>query len=594
MSKRLVLPVVIALATWLPVSGDSVKDLLKVVPQDAAGFLLIPNIATLENDLKGAITALELQDMVPLEMISAKGMLKQYLGIADGLNDDGPLAVALMLPKNADGTDAPHQGGMDVMPVIIVPSTDPNGLLQGLNGEAGADGAWTVMLNGMPLHARVVEQRIILAMTPDAAGQAAEDKTGIGSKLSAADLKALENLDVALWLNAERLFKHFKDMINGFTGMMMMMQGGADPVSGAQAQNLKQSIDMLVDGAKSLTIGIGLDKTGLGLRGAVTSLPGSELAKQMKTVKMTDQSLLDGLPACQYLAVIGQDFHEDYSTEAIKQIGPMFDSLALEVSDANKKHLGKVRESMEQMIKMGRGMRATIAQLSGKNGLIGAVVLADVTDSGKFVDLMGDVVTTVKGMDPEDDDDVKEALANLAYKKDAETIDGAKVSHLSFDLAKMDDIDEEDIEDIHSVIGSEGITLRIAAVDGDTVALTLGGGKSWTEEVVKAAKSGAAPLASSAGVKKVASRIPAKKSAVGYIAVDQVISCIRAIQKTVDEEQLPIDMGTLNAPAVFVAAGTAEWSQADMFVPTELMIAIKKFTMAMMGMNKPEPAASAN
>ena len=169
-----------------------------------------------------------------------------------------------------DGSEVPGEVWIGAAPILErLELVGRRRLLKALGGESGANGAWSVNLMGQPMHARAVDGRVIMAMTPDAAGAAASDNVGIGAKLSAEDLKALDNLDLALWLNAERLFKHFKDMINGFTGMMMMMQGGADPVSGAQAQNLKKSIDMLVAGAKSLTIGVGLDKSGLGLRAAV-------------------------------------------------------------------------------------------------------------------------------------------------------------------------------------------------------------------------------------------------------------------------------------------------------------------------------------
>jgi len=76
-----------------------------------------------------------------------------------------------------------------------------------------------------------------------------------------------------------------------------------------------------------------------------------------------------------------------------------------------------------------------------------------------------------------------------------------------------------------------------------------------------------------------------------YLALDNVVTLVRNIGKVLEEEdEFPLEVGELNAPLAVVGRGGEGWSQADVFVPTELMVAAKDAITTMMGMAGGPPA----
>jgi hypothetical protein len=78
-----------------------------------------------------------------------------------------------------------------------------------------------------------------------------------------------------------------------------------------------------------------------------------------------------------------------------------------------------------------------------------------------------------------------------------------------------------------------------------------------------------------------------------YFAVDRIVGVIKAAQNAFDEEELPISMPELNAPLTINGTGGDGWSRGDLFLPTELMVAIKNAVLTMMGGGQAPPPPGA-
>lgn len=188
------------------------------------------------------------------------------------------------------------------------------------------------------------------------------------------------------------------------------------------------------------------------------------------------------------------------------------------------------------------------------------------------------------------DEDVKMAISAIAYDTEKESIGGVKVSHLKFDLSKIDELDEDDLEQMLKVIGKEGILFRLAEVDAKHVVVGFGGGAESMGRLIESARSDAAGLADDPGIKKVRAHLTSERASEFYISVDRIVNVLSRVAKALDEEELPIKMPSIDAPLGISSTGGSEWNRVDVFVPTELMVAVKNAILGMMmGGGQPTP-----
>jgi hypothetical protein len=250
-------------------------------------------------------------------------------------------------------------------------------------------------------------------------------------------------------------------------------------------------------------------------------------------------------------------------------------------------------ESLSPMVKYLIGdIRHMSMSVSGlppdQDGMIGVTVL--LTTEGKSAKVCSTMSEMVAGMVKvfADNEEAREWVSLFEYKAGAETSGSVKVDHFTIKLPS--EVDGEDREKANKIIGKEGILLRVAAVTDQRVAITFGGGSERLAQVVKAAQTDAAPLASDEGIQRVSAFLPKKRSAEGYLAVDRLLTMIGEIAK-VAGKPLGVTMPEINAPIAFVTAPAGKaGSQNDVFVPLEAIVAVKDAVINAMG-QKMNPAA---
>ena len=177
---------------------------------------------------------------------------------------------------------------------------------------------------------------------------------------------------------------------------------------------------------------------------------------------------------------------------------------------------------------------------------------------------------------------------------DSEVVSGIKLDHLRLDLNKMEDLEEEDVEDALKIIGKDGVLVRVGAAGAGKAVVTFGGGTAYTATAIELLERDAALLAADPGIRKTAARLPKERYMVSFVAVDRILGCIGNGAKALDdEEEFPIRMPKLDAPLAMSGSATENLARMDFFVPTELMVAGKDTIMMLMGTGGPEaPAAT--
>jgi len=568
--------------------AETMKEAIATLPSDALGFICVPSLKQLDANYQQAISDLGLQAMIQPPMNSLVGAIKQFAPMFASLDETGVFALVFMPAETVE------QLGSSM--AVLIPAGDPKGMLEGMGGQAGEGGIWTVNLYGQPAFAAAGEKRVFVAKTADVAKKVVANKGGLDSKLKPADLKSLEGLDVALWVDGERLLKLLKPQIDMMTSMIMMMQSGGGALGAKQGEATKQQIDMFVEGAASASLGVSLKKPGLDLRFAMTAKPGTELAKRNK-IKTTTSSLLTGVAPDKYMLVFGGISDPAQVQTSMKDLDPYIGMLE-SIEGVGKETVGQLRSVVEEWASLMTGVRGCIEALApGPEGLFGVSLLMETSDSQKWVDLAGRAVETGKKLLSEAKsttakDDIKKVLEAITHNPDAEQVGGAKVGHLKFDVAKIEGVDEEDLEEMTKVLGKHGLLFRIAAADAKTVVVTFGGGTSYLTRSLEAAKKKDAPLDNDGGIKKVSAHLPNDRASVAYIAVDNVIAGIQNALKALDEEDLPFKMPALQAPLAITSTGQAESVRMDVFFPTELLVAGKNVVMALQGGNGDPDAPS--
>ncbi|HEY3245534.1 MAG TPA: hypothetical protein VGM03_19500 [Phycisphaerae bacterium] len=565
---------------WLPgrAAGQNIKEALSVIPADAVGFVCLPSIKQFDADYQQMLALLALQGMVQPPFNSLSSALKAHFQMTSGLNENGALAVVFLPADNPQELLAKL--------AFVVPTTDAKALLEAMGGKSGEGGIWNVSMMGQPAFAATTAKHVVIAQSAEVAKTIAESKTGIDTKLQANELKALEGLDLAVWLDADRLMKLLKPQIEGFFAMMQTAQrGSADP------ELFRKMYEPYITGLRSITMGLALSKPGLGLRFSMTVKPGSDLAKQTK-LRTTSESLLVGVPDDPYLLAMGQFLEPATVQAAIKQMDQLFVAGIAEAPEQHKEKITALRNQFEEWATLITGVHGSVVSLSGSSNGLGALAFAfDVTDSEKWISAVVKIVDTGKEL-AASEEEAKAGVAAVTHKADAEEIEGIKVHHFRFDPAKVEQIgwDEEDARKLTKLLGSEGILVRVAPVEKNLVTVTFGGGAEFAKRAIGVAKAKQAPLDRDPGIRKVAEQLPRERASVVYIAVDQIISTIREGGKLMgEEEEFPIQMPKLQAPLAMSGTGGENWVQFDLFAPSELLVAGKNAAMLLMGGGAPPP-----
>ncbi len=580
MNKTL-LSLLVSAALILPstVHAESaMSKALSVIPADAVGFICVPNVKELDADFQNTVQKLGLGGMIAPPFNSLSGVLNTFLHVDKGFDPNGAVAVVIM----------PANNWMEMLmkQALIIPATDARTLLESMGAKAGEDGVWSLTINSQPAVAAAGNKYIVLAQMSDVAKAVAAGKKTAAATFNKHDLEALDGLDFVVWLNGVGLVKAFRPQIDQGINMITMMQRSNGAVGAAQSDMTKKQLTEFVDGVASIGIGVGLGADGLTMRMGFRATSGSELASSMK-LDPTSESLLRGLPGDNYLFALGATMDPAAVAKATEQMDG-FLAMAEKVEGIDLDQAGKLKGVLKEWAPMSTGIHAVVTALApGAGGVFGVALVFDTGNSARWTELFATAAETAMKLPKPDaikDDDLRDAFAALSFKRDAETIAGTKVHQLKFDVTKSEDLDDEDIEQLNALLGSDGVMIRAGTAGRGNAVITFGGGSTYFGSVVEQAKSKSAPLDGEPGIQAVNKHLPKERASVAYFDVDRIVNWISVAQKAVDEDEepFPVKMPSLDAPFVIVSTGGKAWQTSQFYVPMDLMVAIKDAVMGAM------------
>lgn len=556
------------------------KKGLSAIPGEAVALLYAPTVQGLDDAYKGLINDLGLQFFLPPPFRSVTSLIAQYLPMFEGVDKTGTLALVLMPLDPLEPIDSKV--------ALIVPTKDPKSMLSALGALADKEDQWTVNLMGQPTVALVRGQSLVLAKSTDVARAVQKSKVAMSDKLPATELAAFTDMNLALWVNTDQICKTYKSTIDTFVAMLIMMTQGSENIwERLSAERNRKSIESFVDGGRSVSIGLGYPEGGLALRSMTTYKPGSDFARQLG-FRSTSDPLLGGLPASKYLVAFGHNMDPEQTKASLQSMDPFFEVM-VESEGVNKDRARRLLGHLEESALLATALRGSVEILPAEEeGLLGFSAVLKTTDSKKWLALIPQVVDLSKKLiveAPSDlvSDEIKQLTRALTYSSEVEEIAGTSIGHLHFDLRKIGKLTEGDLEESLHITGEEGALLRLGAVDGQTIAISFGGGSKKMTRLIATSRSNETPLQNDIGIKRVATRLPERSAFVSYVAVDNIVEAIQKILGATDKGPLPLEMSNLNAPLLLAASSEEGWSQFDVFIPTELLVGIKSASLTLMG-----------
>ncbi len=546
-------------------------DLLSAIPADAWAAICIPNAARIDANIQKFAQRLNL----PFPMTPPLGMLKGALGFFTGFDDNGGIAIVYLPSRNLTEVGSAL--------ALLIPTTDYDAMLAPLSPEAVGDGISKISLMNRPSYVAAYGRFALIAENQEIVKRMLQPGKSLRIQFNDHQAGKLSVDDVSLWMNFGAFLSSEELQQSGMIQMLQVMSGGQ-----MDLETLKQF--------KNIQVGFRFETEGLNIGLYADGMPGTQIASAFQSAPSTGESLLKGLPADDYILAAGQISNKEQAEQAIT----MLDKLIINTVTLGHAEKGEQRTVLDDLSKpihsLVRNARAVATSVSvlpppAEQGMVGMLTVFTVErDADSVADDFGEIVKSIKEYF-KDNENVAELVNALAFKRDAETIGSTKVHHLTITLPENADEGAKKI--LKTVLGPDGITIRFGAVDDTHVLITLGGGKARFALGVEHARMGKSPLGDTDGIQSVA-RIPDRElNSEMYLAVDRLVNLLgRIIPK--DEQPMLLQMPDLKSPIAVESgpAGTAG-SHADVYIPIEVIVAVKDMIMNGMGANMNAAPAAA-
>lgn len=559
----------------------------KAIPADATALLVLRNLKEFDAHVLGVAQQLNLP-MGPNGMVPGPLEWLQSNGLTEGLDENGSVGLAVM-----SCADCAAMSDLLERAVFLLPSTDTEKLMTSLNGTKDGD-TWNVVFMGEQAVAAPKGGFIAIAKDPTAlkAFNKAEGD-GVIKNIAKDRLAQYAKVDLFGWVTPRGLSPQIVEEINNtVTGMMMM----ANPGQASAAEDTAEQINKLVKEVQEMSLGITLNaQVGLLLSGYGRAKPGTETAAKIAAMKPAEKSLLTGLPDEPVVLTFGvMGGNPDAEKDITKALDQLLD--AETVGDAvSPEKLQELKKTIVNLFVSLDAGAISIARLpaDSPDGMIGLAKVATVESTAKFMpqvrslfDQVKEIAVNAAKKEQVPEEEIKAVVDAFQWKEAAETLADVKVDHLSVALDKLPDVSPEDITEVKSVIGQEGVLVRIAPVDATHVVVSFGGGSARFEKIVQTVKAGEAPLTGNAAIKKVANRLPAEgRLAEGYLNLDHLLSMVMDIAAKLGQP-IPMPLALQNAAPLSMVVTKVDdaASQYDLLVPMELAESVKELAPMMMMM----------
>ena len=565
---------------------------LKMIPADATGFVVLRDMKELSNDVVTLAGTLGLPMGANGLFPAPLDWLKETAGIQAGLDETGSVALVLL-----NCADVQNSEEVAKKLVVLVPTNDAKRLLQMLQAQPDSQDKdiYAVNLMGQASVATPKGRFLIVCQTPEAlkAAMKAEGE-GIVKIMSPDRVAAYGACDLFAWGDLRGFSKPLRDGVkNTLLGMMAMAQPGA----AEKGQESVQKLEKFIDESREVSLGLSLGRSGLNISAYFRMDPASSMGAEMKASKASTDSLLVGLPDEPTVFALGIVVSHGEKSKVPDLVDTVLTSAGVS-GHFGPEQTTALKDSLTKVFGGVHLLSGSLANLpaDAKLGLLSAVFVAQVDDSDEFLtqsrkafDVVKDVVNSTAAKAGDKQPDTAAAAKSVAdaiqWKAKAEQVAGLSVDQIVVDAAKVPDVTPEDVQQIKGVLGPEGIVVRVAAVDKHHVVFVFGGGQERFAKVVDLAKKGEAPLGKGA-IQALNKRLPAGPRLVeGYLHVDQLLKLVTGVMAQSGQQQtMPFVMRNA-APIAFCVNRVSDSAQEiHIVLPTELILSIREAMAPIMQM----------
>ncbi len=311
-----------ALAGQAKAGGGEVPEVYQMIPLDAPVAIVVPNLSALSQKV-AKLNEQALDSMVP-NMVDLLGEMKMTMGIEEGLNEEGSLAIALTdaqalnpdMPKGLDADDPQD----DKPPMImLIPVKDYDAFVVGYGGDPAEKVTQLFLPDGSHGYAKKFGGYAVLAPNQqDAQAYQPPPANGLTARVGRIGRRCLASSDAAFLVNIEALAPVFQPQFEEAITQLKaeMDREMSKPQAGMDAEMMvfvRVILEAYFDAAQavwrdsaSCVVGLDLDDQGLGFSGTLQFKANSPSAKVFGTGQGAGP-LLSQLPNQDYMMAFSAD-----------------------------------------------------------------------------------------------------------------------------------------------------------------------------------------------------------------------------------------------------------------------------------------------
>lgn len=548
---------------WLIPGAMGQTAALDRVPAGTPLIVSVPSLAKLES---GFSFIEKTFGMSPDEGPLAEMKLHQVLNI-EGLNKQGALALAILGNDEGQVDFEAEEPPM----IMIIPVSDYAKFAAAGGADAqGAVSEWDPLDEGPAFIKNLGGGFAVVGSTQEMveAFKGAPGNNAAHTTLMGANGRPVaETSLVTIIADLQALAPQIKEGFNQFKGQMdnmAQMAGQAAPINAATIDAFGEALTR--DG-QAATIGVNAGEPGVSLNVAAQFKEGSESARYFNT-KGKASTLLDRVPDQPFLFA----FAFDGSGPGLKQLLKQAMGQAAAADPEGDKAMGLTGA----LVKAVDTWDGTAFLMGMPPAIMGGGLFANTTayfrtsDPQAFKAVIKDAIGAMNGQE------VQGFTYQTSYKPAAKPVGGVSADEWSLRMqADPDDPNAQQAMMAMSMIfGMEGGPSGfLAPVDGG-VAFTYSKNSQLLEQALAAAKGGG--LGADAGIKAVATSLPADRTIEGYIGVKSMLDMFMQFAAMMGGGAPELDIPEDLQPIGFGGTTTSGGVRLVVFAPTQVLTTMKK------------------
>lgn len=574
--------------TTAPALPPDPMAILKAIPGDAASFLVVRNLKELDSDL-ASLAGMFGFPLGPNGFFPAPmELLKEKLGATSGLDENGSLAFVL---TNCADVKAVEE--LSSRLAIYLPTNDAQAMLDSLEAKKDKD-LYTVKFMGEASIAAPAGRFLVVCQSSDALRAALKTTEGDVRKAMSPDrVQAYAGQDLFLWVNLSGFTPSLRTaMQQAVAGTLGRAMGSYGLPGGESLETGLPGTGRLGEQGKEISLGVALDRRGLGINFWFRADPASALGAKMKAAKAAAGPILLGLPDEPTVLALGVVIGQGEKPQLPGVLDSSLSSQGI-AEHFTPEQLAALKDGLTKMVGQVELCSVSVAGTppEAKLGLANLVCVAQVADSDEHLQQCRKVFEAIKKVvdkaskTGENQQPQTRPAELVQWKVKAEEVAGVPVDHLVIDTSALAGGTAEEADQWKGMFGPEGIVFRIAPADKRHVVFTFGGGKDRLAKVIESARKGESPLGKGS-LQALSKRLPAAPRLMeGYLHVDQALKLLLAFESQAGMPgTMPLQMRN-PAPIAFCVNRVDDSAQeVNVLLPTELFLSLKEAVSSIMQM----------